>query len=59
MADYRAYIIDEAGHIVGRIDFTAANDRAALAHAVNYADSSDVEIWEHKRIVGTVPRTQR
>ena len=54
--DYRAYLVDEHGHIFDAYAFVAASDEAALIHAHQYANGLDVEVWHRGRRVGFVPR---
>ena len=54
--DYRAYLVDEHGHIVDAYVFVAASDEAALIHAHQYANGLDVEVWHRARRVGLIPR---
>lgn len=51
MRDYRAYTIGEDGHISGSNSFHAADDAAAIAHARQFVDGYDVELWEAGRKV--------
>jgi hypothetical protein len=54
--DYRAYLLDEHGHIVDAHIFVAASDEAALTHAYQYVNGLDVEVWHRARRVGLIPR---
>jgi glycine cleavage system aminomethyltransferase T len=54
--DYRAYLLDEDGHIVDAHTFVAASDQAALIHANQYANGRDVEVWHRSRRIGLIPR---
>lgn len=54
--DYRAYLVDENGHIVDAHTFVATNDEAALIHATRYANGLDVEVWQRSRRIGLIPR---
>jgi hypothetical protein len=54
MMDYRAYTIGEDGHIVGSEAFEAVDDIAAIAHAVRFVESRDVEVWQGGRKVGVL-----
>jgi hypothetical protein len=54
--DYRAYLVDEEGHIFDAYVFVAARDEAALIHAHKYANGLDVEVWHRARRVGLIPR---
>jgi hypothetical protein len=53
--DYRAYLVDEQGHIVDAYVFAAASDEAALIHAYQYTNGLDVEVWHRARRVGLIP----
>jgi hypothetical protein len=50
--DYRAYVLDEEDHIVGRHDFEAGSYAAALAFAARYVDGHDIEVWLRAHFVG-------
>jgi hypothetical protein len=54
--DYRAFLLDEEGHIVDAHAFVAASDDVALLHANQYANGFDVEVWHRSRRVGSIPR---
>jgi hypothetical protein len=54
--DYRAYLLDERGHIVDALNFTAPTDQAAVIQAFRYSAGRDVEIWQRSRRVGFIPR---
>jgi hypothetical protein len=54
--DYRAYLVDEQGHIADAHVFVAATDEAALIKAHQYANGLDVEVWHRARRVGLIPR---
>jgi hypothetical protein len=54
--DYRAYLLDEHGHIVDAHTFVAPSDEAALTLAYQYANGLDVEVWHRARRVGLIPR---
>ena len=53
--DYRAYLLDEHGHIIDSRLFVAPNDQAALNHAYQYANGRDVEVWHRSRRIGLIP----
>ena len=57
MAFYRAYVIGRDGHIIKRHEFAASLDDAALKHAHQYVDGSDVEVWQDSRKVGLLKHT--
>jgi hypothetical protein len=52
MAQYRAYAITNEGHIVRRFEFEAESDERAMEQARTHLDGLDIEVWEHKRVVG-------
>jgi hypothetical protein len=54
--DYRAYLVDDQGHIIDAHTFVAGSDEAALMHAHQYANGLDVEVWHRARRVGLIPR---
>ena len=54
--DYRAYLVDEHGHIFDAYAFVAGSDEAALIYARQYANGLDVEVWHRARRVGLIPR---
>ena len=56
MAQYRAYAINTEGHIVRRFEFEAESDERAMDQARSHLDGLDIEVWEHKRVVGKLPR---
>lgn len=54
MAEYRAYAIGSQGQIMGRTEFSADDDAAALAHARLQILSRTIEVWHGDRLVGTL-----
>jgi hypothetical protein len=52
MAQYRAYAINNDGHIIHRFEFEAGSDESAMDQARTHLDGLDIEVWEHKRVVG-------
>jgi hypothetical protein len=54
MNDYRAYTIGEDGHIMSGEAFQAADDLAAVAHAMRFVTHLDVEVWQGGRKVGVL-----
>lgn len=51
MAQYRAYAINNQGHIVRRFECEAESDERAMDQARTHLDRLDIEVWEHKRVV--------
>jgi hypothetical protein len=57
---YRAYELDEKGHVVGPpVIIVTSNDTDALTHAKRRIDGRDLEIWDEARRVGLVERGRR
>jgi hypothetical protein len=54
VADYRAYVLGKAGHILMRHEFESQDDAAALNHARRYVTDYDVEVWQRDRLVSTL-----
>ena len=58
LAEYRAYVLGKAGHVLKRHAFKAPDDAAALERARQYLENSDVEVWQQDRLVGTLKHMQ-
>jgi hypothetical protein len=58
VAEYRAYVLGKAGQILNRHAFESPDDAAALEHARKFLGSSDVEVWQLDRLVGTLKHSQ-
>ena len=57
MLQYRAYPVDEEGHILGPpILFECADDETAIKRAKQLARSHNVELWQGARMVATFQR---
>ena len=55
MVDYRLYWLDGARRIAGAADIvSAADDDDAIAQARSAARASRCELWQGRRLVGTV-----
>ena len=55
MRKYRAYKVDDNGHVVVPATiFEAATDEEALVKAMQWADGSDLEIWDKSRRIGKI-----
>jgi hypothetical protein len=46
---YRAYKIDNDGHIIGRVDLHCDDDETAKQHARALVDGYDIELWDGGR----------
>ena len=65
MAGYRLYYLDKNGHIIGREEFVADDDNAALIRAASFHQTSDrghsgLMLWQGARqVFATDERTDR
>jgi hypothetical protein len=53
MAEYRAYILDEDGHISEAIGFVCPDDESAKKYARQFVVDHDVELWQGDRQIAT------
>ena len=53
MQDYRAYLLDEDGHIIRRVDMVCPDELAASEHARQLVDGHDVELWQGAKKLAT------
>jgi hypothetical protein len=53
MAEYRAYILDEDGHVSSAIEFVCVDDESAKKYARQFVDGYDVELWQRDRQIAT------
>lgn len=57
MADYRLFLLDGTGRIIGAKEHTLADDAEALLVATELTDvCAGVEIWQRARMVATIPK---
>ncbi|MCS3502826.1 hypothetical protein M2189_007661 [Bradyrhizobium japonicum] len=54
MKDYRAFLLDQDGHIFSAHSFDAVDDEEALQKATRLVDGHDVEVWQLARKVGLI-----
>jgi hypothetical protein len=54
--DYRAYILDEKGHIIALRELDAVDDRDAVQQAQSIVDGHDVELWQRDRKISLLRR---
>lgn len=59
MADYRIYLIDEAGHVQRAMDLQAESDAEAMAAARDRAAGQRHEVWSGTRLVGEAAGRRR
>jgi hypothetical protein len=53
MQGYRAYSLDEDGHIVGRTDLVCADEQSAKQQARQLVDGHDIELWQGDKKLAT------
>ena len=49
--DYRAYILDDDGRIIGVHELNCTNDEEANEKAAKLLDGHDLEVWHRERRV--------
>ncbi|WP_439923509.1 hypothetical protein [Nitrobacter sp. JJSN] len=57
MTDYRAYILNDKGHIQGDTLIVSADDAQAIDAAKKIVGARNVELWEGERLVGRFKTT--
>ena len=58
MPTYRVFLVDEDSHYKAGEVLECPDDQTALEHAEAYVDGSDVEVWEHERLVARLTAKQ-
>jgi hypothetical protein len=58
VAHYRAYFLDESGHIVKARDLVLKDDAEAISVAKQLINGHDVEVWERDRKVASLKRPE-
>ena len=51
---YRLYFLDASNHIAAAQDFECQEDSGAIAHALDFADERNVELWSEARLVARI-----
>lgn len=51
MQEYRAYVIGQDGHVIGRIDLQCADESEARRLAKSAVDGHAVELWQRDRFI--------
>ena len=51
MATYRAYFLDETGHVANRLDLECPDDQAAKERAKYLLNDNGVELWLFDRCI--------
>lgn len=49
--DYRAYILNDEGHISSYVELQCCTDEEAKEHAAQLLDGHDIEVWQQARTV--------
>jgi len=57
--DYRAYILDDDGRIIGVHELNCADDDEAKEKAAQLLDGHDLEIWRRERRVARLKHHTR
>ena len=59
MYQYRAYILDQGGHITSALDLSCHDDHDARAQASQLADGHEVELWQQDRFIDRFGTAQK
>jgi hypothetical protein len=59
MADYRAYIVGDDGHIIGFEPLVCADDGEAIEKAKRLVDRYPIEVWNGERLVKRLNTTKK
>ncbi len=57
MKDYRLFQLDNAGHIVGAVEFYCASDEEALNIATRHENRSGLELWRRAQRIQVISPT--
>ncbi|MDA9497308.1 hypothetical protein XI05_07160 [Bradyrhizobium sp. CCBAU 11357] len=57
--DYRAYVLDDDGRIIGVHELDCANDDEAKEKASQLLDGHDLEVWQRERCVARLKHPTR
>jgi hypothetical protein len=49
------HLLGQDGHFINGVALDCADDAAAIDSAKKYADEYDIEVWDGKRKVATLP----
>ena len=55
LAQYRVHLLDQDGHFINGVVLDCSDDAAAIEAAKKYAGGYDIEVWDLKRKVATLP----
>jgi hypothetical protein len=53
MDGFYAYIVDEDGHVINRVDLRFEKQEDAAERAKSLVDGHDVELWQRDRKIAT------
>jgi hypothetical protein len=53
MDGFYAYIVDQEGHVIKRVDLALEKEEDAAEHAKHLVDGHDVELWQRDRKIAT------
>ena len=56
MQHYRAYFLDQDGHISNAIDMECADDDQAKECAKKFVSDRNAELWQEDRLLRSTPR---
>ena len=59
MPHYRAYFLDEDGHISNAIDMECTDDDQAKECAKKFVSGQSAELWHEDRLIATYTATER
>jgi hypothetical protein len=59
MDGFYAYIVDENGHVLRRVDLVLDSEVAAKERAKQLVDGHDVELWQRDRKIATFTRNEK
>jgi hypothetical protein len=53
MDGFYAYIVDQEGHVINRVDLALEKEEDAAERAKGLVDGHDVELWQRDRKIAT------
>jgi hypothetical protein len=58
MDGFYAYVVDQNGHVLNRVDLAFESEDDARERAKSLVDGHDVELWQRDRKIATFKRQQ-
>ena len=58
MDGFYAYIVDQEGHVINRVNLAFEKEEDAAEHAKRLVDGHDVELWQRDRKIAIFKRQQ-